>query len=824
LGVPYPRVMIVGDANEGGELEKNQVGVGYFTDPSEACYFGDATTCPTEDEAADFDYDHLSEMQIARLPLTHRWKVARTVENFLNKVIWSIPKDRALLTVGDYEWQGSTPEGLPELMDDLISEFRANGYETRYMRETDYGRYDYLPKQLDTADSLNEGVDIMVNIGTVSNRSRIAGDFIQKAEEPKWNMDWLDDSGMRPFVLFGPTCDVADFDRNAFIYDPILAEMFLCNDPQKPAAVAWISHGRGNWGSWYRIFAQEFVDRLFSGEALDVLDCYWKTKQSCWVRYPEMHNFLRSLFYLGWPVGIRGTCATGVGDILVPDGGESWTRGTTKTIEWQVCFQGGAYKRLRKHSIYLTRDDGGTWNSIEDSVEASAGTYDWYVDAFASQQCRIKVVSHVETYDPDSEAWGPAYTFEGISDGVFKIRNPSGPPCPHLYAWKDGGFSLVNSVLRRQDLTRRPTDDCILMDGCEVDESDLIRFMIDQTEPDTTYFHGARLVLLPIGKDIVVTVDGSLFERGGVMQPAGATDGTGSVLWAVAASDDQMLWGDVSTIVDVVFPNVGCTHALFTIGALMKKPPVDPIGDEGERPGGVELSLEGRGMFVSGVDTLLSIRLSPRQFLSQMAVEAVNIKASDEPLTLRMIWHSEHPVDFVYISPDPVAYVPDSEPLEPVGTGFVPGSSPGEPPGNGALYRLVPGDELYLDFKADDLPEAKEFPCLVTLNGYYVGPSAPAAITHTHELSMWLSTALPCTEPRLAGKFSVPREMTLKLDVYDVRGRLVRQILKDRVDPGVHEFEWNLRNTSGTRIAPGLYFLRFHTPDRTITKKVVIKR
>jgi hypothetical protein len=304
--------MIVGDANEGGEPEKNQVGVSYFTDPSGACYFGDATLCPTEDGAADFDYDNLSDMQLARLPLTHRWKVARSVENFLNKAISSSPTDRALLTVGDYEWQGSSPEGLPELMDELIDEFQANGYETRYMRETDYGRYDYLEKQLDTADSLNEGVDIVVNIGTVSNRNRIAGDFIQKAVEPKWNMDWLDNSGARPFVLFGPTCDVADFDRNASIYDPILAELFLCNEPQKPAAVAWISHGRGNWGSWYRIFAEEFVTWLFSGHTIDVLDCYWKAKESCWIKHPEMHNFLRGLFYLGWPVSLKGTCTSGV--------------------------------------------------------------------------------------------------------------------------------------------------------------------------------------------------------------------------------------------------------------------------------------------------------------------------------------------------------------------------------------------------------------------------------------------------------------------------------------------------------------------------------
>jgi hypothetical protein len=312
LEEPYPRVIIVGDANEGGEPEKNQVSVEYFYDPSGACYLGDAVYCPTEDVTADFDGDGLADMDIARLPVRHKAKVLKAVENFVNKVSVATPTERALFTVGDYEWQGVSPEGLPELMDDLIGDFASNGYEIRYMRETDYPRWGLEERQLDLADSLNEGVDIVINTGTLSNRSRIAGDFIQKIAAPKWNMSWLDDTGPRPFVFFGPGCDMGDFDRDNPHYDPILAEMFLCNEPMKPAAVAWISHGRGNWATWYKIFALEFVDWLFSGETTDLLDCYWRTKRDCWGRYPEMRRFLKSVFYLGWPVKIRGNCEAGV--------------------------------------------------------------------------------------------------------------------------------------------------------------------------------------------------------------------------------------------------------------------------------------------------------------------------------------------------------------------------------------------------------------------------------------------------------------------------------------------------------------------------------
>jgi hypothetical protein len=234
------------------------------------------------------------------------------VENFLNKVDGSSPTDRAIFTLGDLEWQGVSPESLPELMLDLMATFEANGYDLRYMKESNYSIYNVETRQLDMADSLNEGVDIIVNMGTLSNRSRLAGDFIQKVISPVWDMDWLDDSGPRPFVFFGPCCDMGDFDRDNAVYDPTLADMFLSNEPEKPSAVAWISQGRGHWATWYRVFAEEFVNWLFSGETVDVLDCFWKAKRSCWTKYPSMRDFLRSAFYLGWPVRIRGNCEAGV--------------------------------------------------------------------------------------------------------------------------------------------------------------------------------------------------------------------------------------------------------------------------------------------------------------------------------------------------------------------------------------------------------------------------------------------------------------------------------------------------------------------------------
>ncbi|MFC1799327.1 T9SS type A sorting domain-containing protein [Candidatus Eisenbacteria bacterium] len=92
------------------------------------------------------------------------------------------------------------------------------------------------------------------------------------------------------------------------------------------------------------------------------------------------------------------------------------------------------------------------------------------------------------------------------------------------------------------------------------------------------------------------------------------------------------------------------------------------------------------------------------------------------------------------------------------------------------------------------------------------------------EASLTLSTANPCVEAVLAGTFSMPRALVARLSVYDVRGRLISGIVNQRVEPGMQMFEWDLRKTSGSRVTPGIYFLRLETPDRSITRKIVIQR
>jgi hypothetical protein len=55
------------------------------------------------------------------------------------------------------------------------------------------------------------------------------------------------------------------------------------------------------------------------------------------------------------------------------------------------------------------------------------------------------------------------------------------------------------------------------------------------------------------------------------------------------------------------------------------------------------------------------------------------------------------------------------------------------------------------------------------------------------------------------------------IDIYDVAGRLVTRLWGGLQTPGRHEIRWDGRNSSGERLAAGVYFARARSVGRPIT-------
>jgi len=68
------------------------------------------------------------------------------------------------------------------------------------------------------------------------------------------------------------------------------------------------------------------------------------------------------------------------------------------------------------------------------------------------------------------------------------------------------------------------------------------------------------------------------------------------------------------------------------------------------------------------------------------------------------------------------------------------------------------------------------------------------------------------------------RAREVQLDVYNLRGRLVRTLLHGTLPPGVHEVYWDGRCDAGFPAGSGIYFLRASGGDAAMRRKVVLVR
>jgi hypothetical protein len=273
----------------------------------------------------------------------------------------------------------------------------------------------------------------------------------------------------------------------------------------------------------------------------------------------------------------------------------------------------------------------------------------------------------------------------------------------------------------------------------------------------------------------------------------------------------------------VTFPALPVTDATLVVSMAKKDLPDLPFGEESAPLRGLKLSIAEEGHFVTGGDTTCSVILQPRQFLSEAGCGLTGLDPTRDHFTMDITWLGEHHLDAISVTPRLILYVGAVKNSEPVKVEYVPG---GEPAGDRADWpvRLVPGDRLFLDFKAEQAVHGEGAACLVSFNGYFVGPAARSGVRDKRTPSMWLASANPCPGPTLSGHVAVSAPMRVDLSVYDVRGRLVRKIKAGQIGPGTHEFEWDLRTGAEVPAAAGLYFLRLDTPGRAITRKLVIRR
>ncbi|MFB0516613.1 MAG: glycosyl hydrolase 53 family protein [Candidatus Neomarinimicrobiota bacterium] len=72
--------------------------------------------------------------------------------------------------------------------------------------------------------------------------------------------------------------------------------------------------------------------------------------------------------------------------------------------------------------------------------------------------------------------------------------------------------------------------------------------------------------------------------------------------------------------------------------------------------------------------------------------------------------------------------------------------------------------------------------------------------------------------------YQIPDRSYLAISVYDLQGRLVRQLDSGIKEPGTHTLSWNGEDSNGVGVASGVYYLVLKTGGSSFTRKMVLLR
>jgi hypothetical protein len=78
--------------------------------------------------------------------------------------------------------------------------------------------------------------------------------------------------------------------------------------------------------------------------------------------------------------------------------------------------------------------------------------------------------------------------------------------------------------------------------------------------------------------------------------------------------------------------------------------------------------------------------------------------------------------------------------------------------------------------------------------------------------------------PRTVISFAITSDERVRIEVYDILGRLVCVLADTRFQAGTHQVVWDARDSAGRTVSSGVYVYRVSAGARVVTKKMVLMR
>ena len=73
-------------------------------------------------------------------------------------------------------------------------------------------------------------------------------------------------------------------------------------------------------------------------------------------------------------------------------------------------------------------------------------------------------------------------------------------------------------------------------------------------------------------------------------------------------------------------------------------------------------------------------------------------------------------------------------------------------------------------------------------------------------------------------QFNMPESGHVNIDVYNVRGQLIRSLVSDYIEKGVHNIEWNGTDDFGRTVSSGIYFYVMKTNEYQAARSMLLMK
>jgi hypothetical protein len=132
-------------------------------------------------------------------------------------------------------------------------------------------------------------------------------------------------------------------------------------------------------------------------------------------------------------------------------------------------------------------------------------------------------------------------------------------------------------------------------------------------------------------------------------------------------------------------------------------------------------------------------------------------------------------------------------------------------------FRLLKAGNVSLGFDLIDLRDSENHKLLTEQDagGYEMVAGIP---TH-YELGLNIPNPF---NPITQIAYQLPKAGEVSLKIYNIRGQVVRTLVNEFKQAGIHEVVWDGRNNAGYDVASGIYLYRMKSGDFSAARKMVL--